>query len=139
MVTIKESVLVASTPERVWSAVVDFEARPQWSSRVKEAHVLDGAPLREGSRILLVVGRDRFTATVVEIRPQERLALLVKGPGFRVNHVYELRPSGDGTDVALAGEYGGIIGRLAARFMGGSVRRDLVEELAAIRSSAEPE
>ena len=137
MATVKESVQVNSTPERVWGAVVDFEGRPKWAPRVKEAHVLDGEALHEGSRIRLTIGRDRFTATVVGIHPPERLTLLVKGPGFRVTHTYELRPTGEGTDVALAGVYRGLIGSLVARFMRNSVRRDIVDELDAIRLSLE--
>ena len=130
---------MASMPQRVWDAMVDYESRPRWSPRVKEAAVLGGAPLREGSRIRLRIDRDRFTATVVEIRPPERLALLIKGPGFQARHTYELTPSGDRTQVTLTAEFGGIIGRMSARFMRGSLERDLKEELAAIKASVEEE
>ena len=136
---IAESVIVAAPPDKVWDAVVDFEARPHWEPRVKEAQIIGGGPLQEGSRIRLKVDRDRFTSTVVELRPEERLSLLVKGPGFRVNHIYELNAREDGTEVTMTGEYQGIIGKLAVRFMRGSVRRDLVDELAAIKRAAEAE
>ena len=132
-----ESLDVAAPPNRVWNAVVDFEARPQWSPRVKEARIADGGPLQEGSRIRLKIGRDRFTATVVEIHPPERLTLLVRGPGFRVNHLYELRPDGNDVTVMLSGHYGGLVGSLVARFMSGSIHRDLTEELDAIKRASE--
>ena len=134
---VQEDVLVDAPPDRVWNEVVDFEARPLWAPRVKQARIVDGGPLKEGSRIRLKIGRDRFTPTVVEIRPPGRLTLLVRGPGFRVNHVYELRPAGDTTSLTLTGHYSGLIGRLVARFMRRSVRRDLTDELAALKRAAE--
>ena len=137
MGSVQDGVEVAASADRVWDAVVDYEARTQWSPRMKEARVLDDGPLREGSRIRLHKDRDRFTATVVEIRPPERLTLLVKGPGFRVHHTYELRTGGDHTGVTLTGDYRGVIGRLVARFMRGSVQRDVIDELAAIKVAAE--
>ena len=137
MSTIQESVVIAAASGHVWDAVIAFEARPRWEPRVKEAEILGGGPLQEGSRIRLKVDRDRFTSTVVEIHPPERLSLLVKGPGFRVNHIYELHPSGDKTDVTITGEYRGLIGRFVVRFMRRSVHRDLTDELAAIKRAAE--
>ena len=137
MRNVQESLVVAALPGRVWDAVVDFEERPRWAPRVKEARIVDGGPLKEGSRIRLKIGRDRFTATVVEINPPERLMLLARGPGLRVNHVYELRPAGDSTSLTLTGHYGGLVGSLVARFMGRSVRRYLTDELHAIKRASE--
>lgn len=134
---IQQSIDVARATGRVWDALVDYEARPRWSSRIKEAQLLDAGPLKEGSRIKLHVGRDRFTATVVEISESERLTLLVKGPGFRVHRSYLLSGDGDRTSLGIHADYRGLIGRFALRFMGGSVRRDLADELAAIKASAE--
>ena len=133
MSVIEKSTVVDRPPQRVWDAVVDFEARPDWSPRVKEAELIYGPPLHEGGRVRLHIDRDRFTARVVTFRPGERLSLLVKGPGFQATHTYDLSPSGDGTAVTMTGEFRGVLGRLAARFMRGSVERDLT----AIKASAE--
>ena len=132
-----ESITVAAPPGHVWDSVVDYGSRPQWAPRVKDAEIIDGGPLREGSRIRLHIDRDRFTATVVEFQPPRRLSLLVKGPGFRVNHIYDLTANEETTDVALTGRFRGIVGRLVRRFMRGRVRRDLTDELAAIKAAAE--
>ncbi|MSQ32946.1 MAG: polyketide cyclase [Dehalococcoidia bacterium] len=137
MATVQDVITVAAPVERVWEALVDFEARPRWSPRVKEARILDGGPLKVGSRIRLHVDRDRFTPVVVELRPRERLALLVKGPGFHARHAYELRAAGEATTVTMSAQLGGLLGTLAQQFMRGSVRRDLADELAAIKRAAE--
>ena len=137
MGSMQQSLEIAAAEDRVWHSVVDYEARPRWSPRVTEARILDKGPLRVGSRIRLRIGRDRFTATVVELRSPQLLSLLVKGPGFRVTHTYELEPSGDRTNAMIRADYRGIIGRLVARFMRGSIRRDLTDELSAIKAAAE--
>ena len=137
MSLIEKSTVVDRPPRQVWDAVVDYESRPNWSPRVTDAKIIDGPPLQEGSRIRLHIGRHRFTARVVTFRPGERLSLLVKGPGFQATHTYLLSPSGNGTEVRMTGEFRGILGRLAARFMRGSVERDLTDELSAIKTSAE--
>ncbi len=137
MGSMQESSLITASPGQVWQAVVDFPSRPHWSPRVKDAQILGEGPLREGSRIRLTVDRDRFTSTVVEMHPSEKLTLLVKGPGFRVFHTYQLRPSGDGTEITMTGDYGGLIGKLVVRFMSRSLRRDLTDELAAIKRAAD--
>ena len=94
-------------------------------------------PLKEASRISLRVERNRFTYTVVDLRPKEHLAFLIKGPGVRINHIYELGADTDRAAVTITDEYRGYIGNLVVRFMRGSVRRDLVDELAAIKWGAE--
>lgn len=137
MGAMRESTTISAGPQRVWEAVVDFEARPKWEPRVKQASIVGGGPLREGSRIRLRVDRDTFTSTVVAIEPPGRLVLVVKGPGFRVTHSYELRPEPGGTTLALVGDYQGLMGRLVARFMRKSIHRDLTDELAAIKRAAE--
>ena len=134
---VRESITVAAPPGHVWDSTVDYESRPRWAPRVKKATIVDGGPLREGSRIRLHIGRDRFTARVVEFQPPRRLSLLVKGPGFRVNHVYELTPNQEATELVLTGRFRGVVGSLVARFMRGTVQRDLTDELAAIKAAAE--
>lgn len=137
MATFQESIAVSAPVGRVWSAVVDFEGRPKHSPRVKEARLLDGGPLREGSRIRLVIDRNAMTPRVQELRPGERLTLLVKGLGFRATHTYEVRPADQGATVSITGAYAGLLGRLVSRLMARSFRRDLAEELAAIKGAAE--
>jgi hypothetical protein len=75
---------------------------------------------------------------VVTIDPPNHLSLLVKGPGFRVNHNYLLAARDDSTEVTITGDYGGLIGGFVSRFMRGSITRDLVDELAAIKRASEP-
>ena len=133
----ERNIHIGAPAERVWSAVVDFPARPRWSPRVKSAELLDGGPLREGTRIRLKVGGNQFTPRVQAMRPRERLELLVRGPGFSAAHTYQLAPATNGTLLTINGAFRGVFGRLMVVLMPGSVRRDLDDELDAIKRAAE--
>lgn len=137
MGVIVETTTIPGELQRVWDAMVDFESRPRWEPRVKEASILGGKPLREGSCIDLRVDRGRVIVTVAAIEPPTRIVLLVKGPGFRVTHGYELSPEQGGTKLVMRGDYRGLIGRLVVRLKRGSVQRDLIDELTAIKRSVE--
>lgn len=137
MPSLQESVAVNAPLDQVWNAVLDFEARPNHSPRVTEARLLDGPPLRAGSRIRLVVGRNALTPVVQTVQPQERLTLLVKGLGFLATHEYRVQAQGSGVQVTIAAQYGGLLGGVFASLMRGSFRRDLTDELAAIKQAAE--
>ncbi|MBI4203012.1 MAG: SRPBCC family protein [Chloroflexi bacterium] len=137
MSSLQEATLVNAPLDRVWDTVLDFEGRPTHSPRVKEARLLDGPPLHEGSRIRLVVDRNAFTPVVQRLQPKERLTLLVTGPGFKATHEYTLHPQDNAVQVTIAAQYGGLAGGLFSRLMRGSFRRDLTEELAAIKQAAE--
>jgi hypothetical protein len=137
MAKYQESITVSAAPAQVWRAVVAFEERPRYSVRVKQAEVIGGGPLKVGSAIRLQVDRDRFTPTVAAMEEGRSLTLSVKGPGFRATHRYEVREAGGATEASLTGEFGGLLGGVFTVFMGGSVRKDLRDELAAIKAAAE--
>lgn len=137
MPTVTESVKVSVQAQDAWNAVLDFKSRPKYSPRVKEVTLLDGEPLKKGSRIRLRINGDRFTPVVEAIEPPQRLELLVKGPGFKARHVYEVTQTGDGTTVAMSATYGGLLGIIFGRMMTRSIHKDLTDELAAIKQAAE--
>lgn len=137
MAKYRESVTVSAPVQRVWRAVVAFEERPRYSSRVKQAEVIGGGPLKAGSAVRLQVDRDRFTPTVTAMDEGRSLTLLVKGPGFRASHHYEVGAVGDATELSLSGEFGGLLGGIFTALMRSSVRRDLRDELSAIKAAAE--
>ena len=135
--SVEASVTIEAPLERAWAAVIDFEARPRWAPRVKEASIVGGGPLREGSRIVLRVGRELVPPDVAELRPPERLVLVVRALGVRAQHVYGLRADADATVVTMTGHYGGPLGGIFGRLMRGAARRDLYDELQAVKLAAE--
>lgn len=137
MPNITQSITVEAPPDRAWKAVVDFPSRSRYSPRIKKAEVLGGGPLRLGSQVQVQLDGDIFRPVVQEMVPGERLVLRLKGRIYDARHIYRVRPNGSGAQVVMTGAYGGLLGGLVALMMDRSFRRDLKDELAAIKAAAE--
>ena len=137
MPSLQESISISAPTEKVWNIIEDFEARPSWAPRVIEVEILGGGPLREGSDIRIQVGKRSFIPRVVELRPNERLVLRVGGVSVKAHHIYEVSPEGDGTKLSLTARYGGVMGVVIGFLLKKSVRRDLENELSALKKAVE--
>ena len=131
-----------------WEAVVDFPGRTIHHPRYRRADLPDGAEPAPGHRILLQIGRDRFTSIIASARRPVALSHRTAGPGFWAEYSYELRmceesDAGYTSDdlgcarLKIRGEYGGWLGCLIARLRPGACRRYLADEMAAVVSAAE--
>ncbi len=131
-----------------WEAVVDFPSRKIHNPRYRRADLPDGTEPEPGHRILLQIGRDRFTSIITISRKPAALSHRASGPGFWVEYSYELRlcderdPGYTSDDIGCAylkirGEYGGWLGSLIAALRPGACRRYLADEMAAVLSAAE--
>ena len=134
--------------EAAWDAVVDFPSRAIHSSRYRSADLPDGKDPMPGHRILLHIGRDKFTSIVTMAQKPGALSHRASGPGFWTEYSYQLRlceerdPGYTNEDFGMAflaihAEYGGWLGSLVAKLRPGACRRYLEDELAAIVSAAE--
>lgn len=134
--------------EEAWDAVVDFPGRVIHSSRYRRADLPDGAEPGPGHRILLHIGRDRFTSIVTTAQKPGAFSHRAIGPGFWAEYSYRLRqcdesdPGYTGEDfgsayLVIRAEYGGWLGSLVAKLRPGACRRYLDDEMAAIFSAAE--
>ncbi len=137
MAKVTQTVSISTDAKRAWDAIVDFPSRAKWSTCVKSAEIVGGGPLKQGSEIRLHVDKNRFRPKVQVLKAPERLTLLVKGPGFWARHDYQVSATGDKTSVTLTGEFGGPMGVLFGALGKGSIQKDLVDELAAIKKAAE--
>lgn len=148
MVVFEQERILPCGLEEAWEAVVDFPSRTIHSARYRRAELPDGAEPAPGHRILLQIGRDRFTSIVTLATKPSALSHRAAGPGFRAEYSYELRGCNErdvgytSDDLACAylkirGEYGGWLGSLIARLRPGACRRYLADEMAAVVSAAE--
>ena len=134
--------------EDAWEAVVDFPSRTIHNPRYRRADLPDGREPATGHRILLQIGRDRFTSIVAAARKPAALSHRTVGPGFWAEYSYELRVCDESdagytsedlgcAHLKIRGEYGGWLGSLIARLRPGACRRYLADEMAAVVSAAE--
>ena len=134
--------------DAAWEAVVDFPSRTIHSSRYRRSDLPDGKEPMPGHRILLHIGRDRFTSIITAVQKSNSLSHRAIGPGFWAEYSYRIRlceerdPGYTNEDFGSAflvihAEYGGWLGSLIAKLRPGACRRYLEDELAAIVSAAE--
>ena len=131
-----------------WNAVVDFPSRPIHSSRYRRADLPDGDEPMPGDRILLQIGRDRFTSIVTTSQKPGAFSHRAVGPGFWAEYSYRLRLSDESDPgytnedfgsayLNIRAEYGGWLGGLIAKLRPGACRRYVDDEMLAILSAAE--
>lgn len=134
--------------DEAWEAVVDFPSRTIHSDRYRRADLPDGKEPIPGHRILLHIGRDRFTSIITAAQRPTTLSHRAIGPGFWAEYSYWLRPcneldpgyTNEDFDLAflsIRAEYGGWLGSFIAKLRPGACRQYLTDELAAIVSAAE--
>lgn len=94
--------------EEVFDYLTSPEKLGQWVSSLRGAQVLDGGPIREGSRLGVVerhLGREwAWELTVTEHRPPEQFALTVNSGPFPGKMAVSLETTDGGTRVTLAQE-----------------------------------
>ena len=133
--------------EEAWDAVVDFPARTIHSNRYRRADLPDGNDPAPGHRILLQIGRDRFTSIVTTSQKPAAFSHRAIGPGFWAEYSYRIRvcdeldPGYSNEDqgsayLAIRAEYGGWLGSLIAKLRPGACLRYVDDEMAAILSAA---
>ena len=131
-----------------WEAVVDFPSRTIHNPRYRRADLPDGPEPAPGRRIMLQIGRDRFTSIVTFAGKPAALSHRASGPGFWAEYSYELRVCNENdagytsddlgcAHLKIRGEYGGWLGSFIARLRPGACRRYLADEMAAVVSAAE--
>lgn len=135
-------------PEEAWDAVTDFPSRRIHGARYGRAELPDGREPEPGRRILLQIGRDRFTSVITEVKRGHSLAHRATGPGFAVEFSYRLRECSDNDNgytsddlgrayLTVRAEYGGWLGTVIARLRPGACRRYVADEMDAIVAAAE--
>lgn len=133
-----ENITINASPERVWRALTDLEDRVRRNDRLHEMSTLDGEALALGSRMLIRVDRSRFKVTVTEFDPPTRMVSGAKNPVMTYFHAYDISEVSEGvTRLTLTGSMGGVVGALMGAFSKNRMRRDLRDELAPIKESAE--
>ncbi len=127
-------------PEKVFAAITDVNAFDQWMPGLKHAEVLsegeygEGTVFQETRRMFFQDATERFRVTVHE--PPELLELTVDGSEgssrsglYTFFYHFEPEPGG-GTSMSMHGTISGmnrvmeLIGRIMARFMVRSIRKD---------------
>jgi len=101
MATVKETVLLNTTADKVWHFVIEPEKLMQWRTDIKKFGMIDKGHLEVGKRFYIekeVRGEPRrFDSTIVQLEENRRFAFEAEAVGFaRVSAVYEIIPKRGG-------------------------------------------
>jgi len=106
MTTVKETVILNATPDKVWLFVIEPEKLMQWRTDIKKFGMLDKGQPEVGQRFSIekeVQGKpQRFDCTIVQLEENRRFAFKGEAMGFaKVSAVYEIIPEGAGCEFII--------------------------------------
>lgn len=132
------TVAVEAAPEVVWAVTEDVEAWPTWSPTMTSVERLDDGPLRAGSTARVRQPKlSPATWTVDEADPASAFVWHTGGVGYQVSAVHHWHGTGTGTEVRLAAGMTGPLARILWPLTGGTIRKYLDQEAAALKAECE--
>lgn len=138
MTGIKLSVGVAAPLDVVWSVLVDVERMPEWTTSMRSVRLINGAPLRRGSRVRVEQPwLPAATWTIDLFDPPRYFSWRSRTGMIETVATHLLEDRGEITYVTLAVDHSGpgarAVGLLTDALIRGYVRR----ELTGLRTRAE--
>jgi uncharacterized membrane protein len=136
---IQQTVDIAAPPQRVWDVMIDVERWPEWTSSVSSVELLDGGPLKVGSRAR--IRQPRLAAavwTVTTIEPGRYFEWRSVLPGLTSIGGHRIQPLGDERcRVLLSVEWKGVLAPLINLIYGELSRRYVTTEAEGLKRRAE--
>jgi uncharacterized protein YndB with AHSA1/START domain len=126
MVTNEHTVEIERPPGAVFPYLTEPDRLLRWVGGLRSFVPENGEKAEVGSRSrqrMRIAGRDwDFEGEVLELEPEERLVVCIRGRGLRMTNTYVLEPTARGTRLAVDArtEFSRVFGRL----LGGFVRRE---------------
>lgn len=131
-------VQIAAPPDRVWAVMRDVERWPEWTASVSSVKLLEGGPLRVGSRAL--IKQPKFPPALwraTAIDEGRSFTWVSTGPALRVTGMHSVRAAPGGSVATLALRYEGFVGRLLAWMTRGITERYIGMEAAGLKKRSE--
>ena len=128
----------SASQAQTWQAVIDVTSWPQWTDSMTSIELLDGAPLRVGSRAR--VRQPKLPTTIYEVsefREGEEFTWVARSPGVRTTGRHILTPNPDGTiRITLEVDWTGPLALVINAFLSGLTKRYLGMEAAGLRNAS---
>jgi hypothetical protein len=136
----ERSIDIAAPPDIVWLVMSDAERWHEWTPSVTSIRLLDGKPIRIGSRAL--IRQPKFPPAlwkVTAVVPGRSFTWTSRAPLMRVFAQHSVDPTASGSRATLRLRYQGLLGRLLARMTRDITNRYLDLEASGLkRRSEEP-
>jgi carbon monoxide dehydrogenase subunit G len=140
---VTESISIARPPADVWAVVSDLDTHREWRPAIVELTQVSPGPLAVGSRLREVLswrGRElELDDVVTALEPPRRLGISGGWSAAEFDLDLVLEPDGDGTLVTMDWPLRpkSLLMRVAAPFLGGTMRKATREELELLKAYVE--
>jgi uncharacterized protein YndB with AHSA1/START domain len=126
VVTNEHVVEIERPPEAVFPYLTEPDRLLRWVGGLRAFVPEDGEEAQVGSRSrqrMHIAGHDwNFEGEVLELEPEERIVVCVRGRGLRMTNTYVLQPTENGTRLAVDARTE--LSRVFGRRLGGFVRHE---------------
>ena len=145
MASVRTSIDIAASPERVWQVVTDLKRLDEWVSIHRDFPAPPPADVMEGTSFqqTLSVAGTPFAVdwTATEVDSPQRLTWHGTGPaGTTAQTTYSLVAAGDGTRFEYENEFklpAGKVGEAVSGVVSGQAEREANDSLARLKALAE--
>ena len=122
-----------------WAAITDVASWPRWTASMTSVELLDGGPLRLGSRARVKQpGMQPLVWEVTEFRDREEFSWTNRSPGVRTVGRHLIRRNDDGsTRITLELHQTGPLAGIVGAFLGRRNVRYLDLEAAGLKAASE--
>lgn len=131
----RKDVIVAASPEAVWTALTGIERWPEWQSDVSSVSVT--GPLALGTVFHWRAKGLAITSTIESFEPHRRVGWTGRSLGMRAIHLWTLGPKGDGTRVTTEESLSGWMARILKLLNPTFLEQSLVQSLQALKHYVE--
>ncbi len=123
-VHVRNDLDMAAPPEKIWAALIDAAAWPDWYPNARNVRLLSGGgTLAPGARFAWTTFGATIVSEVAEFVPGERIAWTGRAFGIDVYHAWLIRPSARGAHVLTEETQYGALARFAAALMPGRMSK----------------
>ncbi len=123
-VHVRNDLDMAASPEKIWAALIDATAWPEWYPNARNIRLLSGGhSLAPGARFRWTTFGATIVSEVAEFSPHERIAWTGRAVGIDVYHAWLIRPSARGGHVLTEETQYGALALLAATLMPGRMSK----------------
>ena len=100
-VVIRESLMIAAPPERVWRVFTEVERWPRWNPVVRSPRFREGPPWQRGAVLEFTVKpwwkSLRIRGEIIDVSPRSSVTWAGGGGGIFGKHTFTFEPDGEGT------------------------------------------
>ena len=138
MTTIKRSIFISASPERVWQVLAAVERWNEWTASVSRVERVTNGELGVGSCVRIYQPKlQPVVWTITQWQPKASFVWESVSPGLRAVAEHIITPNQNGCTVTLTLEFRGWVGALISALSGKMTREYIEMEANGLKTRSE--